>query len=56
MLCLSRKAGESIIIAGDVEVKVLDVRGGRVRIGVEAHPDCRIDRKEVHVKREESCP
>lgn len=39
MLVLSRKKGESFVINEDVEVKVLDVRGGTVRLGVSA-PSC----------------
>ena len=48
MLVLSRKRGERIVV-GDREViiTVIDVRGDKVRIGVEAAPDVRIDREEI---------
>jgi carbon storage regulator len=47
MLVLSRKTGESISIDGDVRVKVLDIREGRVRLGFSAPPDVNIWRDEV---------
>ena len=47
MLVLSRKIGESIQIAGDIKVTVADVRGGRVRLSIEAPSTIRILRKEI---------
>ena len=44
MLVLSRKVGERIFIASGIEVAIVDVRGGRVRIGIEAPDDVRIRR------------
>ena len=44
MLVLSRKPGERIVIGGDIEIAIVEVRGGRVRIGVEAPLDVRIRR------------
>ena len=38
MLCLTRKAGEQILIGPDVIVKVLEVAAGRVRLGIQAPP------------------
>lgn len=48
MLVLTRKAGESIVIGDDVVVTVLEVRGGQVRIGIEAPREVTIYRAEVH--------
>ncbi|MFP5332637.1 MAG: carbon storage regulator CsrA [Acidimicrobiia bacterium] len=48
MLVLTRKAGESIVIGDDVVLTVLEVRGGQVRIGIEAPRDVTIHRAEVH--------
>jgi len=48
MLVLTRKVGEEIVIDGHIRVTVLAVQGGRVRIGVTAPPEVRIDREEVH--------
>lgn len=47
MLVLSRKIGESIQIAGGIRVTVTEVRGGRVRLSIEAPSDVRVLRKEV---------
>ena len=47
MLVLSRKIGERIIIGDGIEISVVEVRGGKVRIGVEAPATVRIHRSEV---------
>ncbi len=47
MLVLSRKIGESIQIAGGIRVTVTEVRGGRVRLSIEAPADVRVLRKEI---------
>jgi carbon storage regulator CsrA len=47
MLVLSRKVGESIQIAGDIRITVTDVRGGRVRLSIEAPQSVRIARHEI---------
>ncbi len=47
MLVLTRKVGESIVIAGDIVVTVLELRGGQVRLGVEAPKEVSIHRSEV---------
>ncbi len=47
MLVLSRKREESIRIGGDVVVTVLEIRGGRVRLGVEAPTQIRVLRSEL---------
>lgn len=48
MLVLTRKSGESIVIGDDVVITVLEVRGGQVRLGVEAPRDVVVHRSEVH--------
>lgn len=48
MLVLTRKAGESIIIANNVRVKVIEVTSGGVKIGIEAPRDVSIVRAELH--------
>ena len=48
MLVLTRKVGEEIVIGGDIRVVVTGVKGDRVRIGVVAPSDVRVDREEVH--------
>ena len=47
MLVLRRKVGESIILAGVINVSVLAVEGERVKIGISAPPDVTIVREEL---------
>jgi carbon storage regulator len=47
MLVLSRKVGESIKISSDIRITVTQVRGGRVRLSIEAPAAIRIARHEV---------
>lgn len=51
MLVLSRKRNEAIVINGQITVCVVDIRGDKVRIGVDAPRDVRVDRMEVHRER-----
>jgi len=48
MLVLSRYRDESIFIGDDVVITVVDIRGDRVRIGVQAPPDVSVHRQEVY--------
>ena len=48
MLVLSRKKGESIIIDGQIEVKVIAVEGDTVKLGIEAPKTVSIHRQEVY--------
>lgn len=48
MLILSRKKDESIIINGNIEIKVLEIGDGKVRIGIEAPKDIDIFRQELY--------
>lgn len=47
MLVLTRQAGESVRIGEDIEITVLDVRAGAVRIGIAAPQSVRIFRSEL---------
>jgi len=49
MLVLCRKAGENLVIGDEIVVSVLAIRGGRIRLGIDAPPS-------VHVRREELKP
>jgi carbon storage regulator len=49
MLVLSRKVGERIVIGPGIEVAVVDVQGGRVRLGIAAPADVGIRRSEVEL-------
>lgn len=48
MLVLSRKVGESIIIGDNIEVKVLKIDGGIVKIGIVAPPNVKVYRQEIY--------
>ena len=48
MLVLTRKLGEVIRVGDSVTVRVLEVRGNQVRLGVEAPAEVRIYREEVY--------
>lgn len=48
MLILNRKIGESIILGENIEVKILDIQDGKIKIGIEAPRDVAILRKEVY--------
>jgi len=54
MLVLTRRLGESIIIANNIKLTVVSVGPGRVKIGIEAPPHVRVDRQEIHDKIEQS--
>lgn len=54
MLVLSRRANQSIVIGPDVIVRVLDIRGDQVRIGVEAPRNVTVHREEVAAEIRES--
>lgn len=47
MLVLSRKLGESIIIGGNITVTVIQAKGDRVRLGIEAPKEVPVHRAEV---------
>ncbi len=49
MLVIRRRAGESILINGDIEIEVLEVGLSQVKLGISAPKDIPIVRKEVHV-------
>jgi carbon storage regulator len=48
MLVLSRKRNECIVIDGNIVVTVVDIRGDKVRLGIEAPKDVPIHRSEVY--------
>lgn len=48
MLVLSRKKNETIRIADDVTITVVDIRGDKVRIGIEAPKEIPVHRGEVY--------
>lgn len=47
MLVLSRKKNESIVINNDITIVVVEIRGDKVRLGVEAPKEVPVHRREV---------
>ena len=56
MLVLSRKKNESIVINDDITIVVVEIRGDKVRLGVEAPKEVPVHRREVYdaIKRNEA--
>ena len=54
MLVLTRRPSESIIIANNIKITVVSVGPGRVKLGIEAPANVRIDRQEIHDKLEQA--
>jgi carbon storage regulator len=48
MLVLTRKRNESIVINNDITVVVVEIRGDKVRLGVEAPKEVPVHRREVY--------
>ena len=49
MLVLTRKLGESIAIDDHIKIRVVQIKGKQVRIGIEAPKDTKIHREEVYM-------
>lgn len=54
MLALSRKKDEAIIINDNIEVKILEIKGDQIKIGVSAPKSVPIYRKEVFTQIQEA--
>jgi len=54
MLVLSRQRDETIMIGDDIEITIVDIRGDKVRLGINAPRQVQVHRKEVYeaIKRE----
>ncbi len=48
MLVLSRKKNESIVIDGNIVITVVEIRGDKVRLGINAPKEVPIHRSEIH--------
>lgn len=57
MLVLSRHQNEAIMIGDRIKIVVVDIRGDKVRLGIEADSDVPVHRLEVYnaIKREREC-
>jgi carbon storage regulator len=50
MLVLTRRRGEGVAIGPDIRVTVLGMKGGQVRLGIEAPKTIEVHRDEVHAR------
>jgi carbon storage regulator len=48
MLILTRHLGETIVIGDDVQVTILGIKGGQIRLGINAPKDLSVHRLEVY--------
>lgn len=48
MLVLSRKINEAIVINNDITIVIVEIRGDKVRLGVEAPKEVSVHRREVY--------
>ncbi|HEX2768659.1 MAG TPA: carbon storage regulator CsrA [Geobacteraceae bacterium] len=47
MLVLTRKVGEEILIGDQIKIKVIEISGNKVRLGIDAPATLRIYREEI---------
>lgn len=47
MLILTRRVGEAVVIGDNIEITVLGVKGGQVRLGVKAPREVSVHRDEI---------
>ena len=50
MLVLSRRVGERIVIDGNITVTVVEIQGGKIRLGIEAPKEVPVWREEIMAK------
>jgi len=50
MLILTRKTGETIMVGEDVQVQVLSIKGGQIRLGIVAPQSLPVNREEVWLR------
>ena len=48
MLVLTRRPGESIVVGEDIVVTVIEIKGGQVRIGIDAPREVDVYREEIY--------
>jgi carbon storage regulator len=54
MLVLSRKVNERVVVGENIVITIVNIRGDKVRIGIDAPKDVAVDRQEVAEKKAEA--
>lgn len=54
MLVLTRAVNETIVIGDQIEITIIDIKGGKVRIGIQAPASVSVHRKELYQAIQES--
>lgn len=54
MLVLTRKIGELIVIGDDIKIKIVEIKGKQVRIGIEAPRSVAVNREEIYKQKNEA--
>ena len=52
MLILMRRLGEKLCIGDDITVTVRGIKGGQVKLGVQAPDDVAVDREEIRIRKD----
>jgi carbon storage regulator len=53
MLILTRKLGENIRIGDKIKITILEIKGGQVKLGIEAPPHVAVHREEIYERIQE---
>ncbi len=55
MLVLSRKKDQTIVIGDDIHIIVVEIRGDKVRLGIDAPKEVTVHRQEVYDEIKKEC-
>jgi carbon storage regulator len=50
VLIFTRRVGEEIRISDDIRVRIIDIKGKQVRLGIEAPPEIIVHREEIYLR------
>lgn len=50
MLVLARKTGEAVVVDDDIIIRVLEIKNGQIKLGIEAPGEVTIHREEIYLR------